>query len=83
MKNYNNLNNDAYDIFYCSKYFIGKWKKLNFNSQIIYYFYGNKIECKLKEINDFKFNEYGYCEQTEIFDDNFKNETLNFMKKIK
>ena len=81
MKNYNNLNNDAYDIFYCSKYFIGKWKKLNFNNQIIYYFYGNRIECELKEINDFKFNEYGYIEKTEIFDDNFKNEALNFMNK--
>ena len=81
MKNYNNLNNDVYDIFYCFKYYIGKWKKLNFNNQIIYYFYGNKIECELKEINDFKFNEYGYCEQTEIFDDKFKNDAFNFMKK--
>ena len=73
--------NGFVEFFNAKKKIIGKWKKLNFNNQIIYYFYGNRIECELKEISDFKFNEYGYIEKTEIFDDNFKNEALNFMNK--
>ena len=81
MKNFDNLNNNNLDIFYCSKFFIGRWKKLNINNQIIYYFYGNRIEWEIKKNEDFKFNEFGYVEKTEIFDDVFKNQVLNFMKK--
>ena len=36
---------------------------------------------EVKNIKDFKFNEYGYVDKSDIFDNNFKEEVLNFMKK--
>ena len=90
MKNFNNLNESCFDVFCCSKFFvgkrkkknvklnffIGKWKKLNFDNKTIHYFFGNRIKCELNEINDFKFNEFGYVENKnfiDIFNNNINN----------
>ena len=99
MKNFNNLKESCFDVFFCSKFFvgkrkkknerlnffIGKWKKLNFDNKIIHFYFGNRIECELKKINDFTFNEFGYVENKNFIDivnNDFKNDDLKFKKKI-
>ena len=83
--NFINENNNNYiDIFESSNSFIGTWKKLNFNGEIINCFFGTKVVYELKENITFNIKDSGDIEKEILLDffENHKEKIIKFKKKI-